>query len=51
MTYNELSNTGSVPAIGDFAVNGGHSVTGVNVTGATVVLTLVPGRDRRPRRD
>ena len=42
MTYNELLNTASVPAIGDIAVNGGHSVTGVNVTGATVVLTLSP---------
>ena len=42
MTYNELLKTGSVPANGDFAISGGHSVAGVNVTGATVVLTLSP---------
>ena len=42
MTYSELLNTASVPAPGAFAVTGGHSVTGVNVTGTTVVLTLAP---------
>ena len=42
MTYNEALNTGSVPANGDFAISGGHSVTGRNVTGSTVVLTLSP---------
>ena len=42
MTYNESLNTGSVPANGDFAISGGHSVTGRNVTGSTVVLTLSP---------
>ena len=43
MTYNEALNTGSVPANGDFAISGGHSVTGRNVDpGSTVVLTLSP---------
>ncbi len=42
MTYNEALNTGSVPANGDFVISGGHSVTGRNVTGSTVVLTLSP---------
>ena len=42
MTYNEALNSGSVPANGAFAVSGGHSVTGVSVTGSTVVLTLSP---------
>ena len=42
MTYNEALNTGSVPANGDFAISGGHSVTGRNVTASTVVLTISP---------
>ena len=47
LTYNEALNTASVPAAGAFSVNGGHSVTAVNVTGSTVALTLVPGGHRR----
>ena len=42
MTYNEALNTGSVPANGDFGISGAHAVTGRNVTGSTVVLTLSP---------
>lgn len=42
MTYNETLDSGSVPAVGDFAVNDGASntVTNVAINGATVVLTL-----------
>ncbi len=42
LTYNEALNPASVPAAGAFSVNGGHSVTAVNVTGSTVALTLSP---------
>ena len=42
LTYNEALNSGSVPAVGAFSMSGGHAVTGVNVTGAAVVLTLSP---------
>ncbi len=42
MTYNELAEHRLRAGPGAFAVTGGHSVTGVNVTGTTVVLTLSP---------
>jgi hypothetical protein len=46
LTYSEALDTGSTPALGDFALAGTTlaALTGTpNVTGSTVVLTLAPG--------
>ena len=42
MSYNEVLNPGSTPPNGSFVISGGHTITGANVAGSTVTLTLSP---------